>query len=107
MKTINRVYDSYAQAREAVRGLEAAGISAADISLVANKHVSREHADVRDVSDTTKGAGIGAALGGRNRNRGEARQPGADAEPSRVPHAPSRSGPPDPAPNLEQNRLFV
>jgi uncharacterized membrane protein len=32
--------------------------------LVANKHVSREHADVRDISDTAKGAGIGAALGG-------------------------------------------
>lgn len=64
MKTINKVYDSYGQAREAVRALEAAGIPASDVSLVANKYVSREHADVDDVSDAAKGAGIGAALGG-------------------------------------------
>jgi hypothetical protein len=31
---------------------------------VANKHVSREHADVNEVSDAAKGAGIGGALGG-------------------------------------------
>jgi hypothetical protein len=64
MKTVSRVYDSYAQAREAVRDLEAAGVPAADISLVANKYVSKEYADVDDVSDTAKGAGIGSVLGG-------------------------------------------
>lgn len=64
MKTINRVYDSYAQAREAVKALEAGGVAANDISLIANKHVSREHADVTEVSDAAKGAGIGAVLGG-------------------------------------------
>lgn len=64
MKTISRVYDSYAQARDGVRALEAAGIPASDISLVANKHVSAEHADVDEVSDTAKGAGIGGVLGG-------------------------------------------
>ena len=64
MKTVSRVYDSYAQAREGVRALEAAGIPASDISLVANKHVSAEHADVNDISDAAKGAGIGGVLGG-------------------------------------------
>lgn len=64
MKTVSRVYDSYAQAREGVRALEAAGIPSSDISLVANKHVSAEHADVDEVSDAAKGAGIGGALGG-------------------------------------------
>ena len=64
MKTVSRVYDSYAQAREGVRALEAAGIPSSDISLVANKHVSAEHADVDEISDATKGAGIGGALGG-------------------------------------------
>jgi len=64
MKTVSRVYDSYAQAREGVRALEAAGIPAADISLIANKHVSAEHADVDTVSDTAKGAAIGGVLGG-------------------------------------------
>ena len=44
--------------------MEGAGVRSADISLVANKYVSREHADVDDVSDAAKGAGIGAALGG-------------------------------------------
>jgi stress response protein YsnF len=64
MKTISRVYDSYAQAREGVRALEAAGIPSSDISLVANKHVSAAHADVDEISDAAKGAGIGGALGG-------------------------------------------
>lgn len=64
MATINKVYDSYAQAREAVKALQTAGIAVSEISLIANKHVSREHADVRDVSDAAKGAGVGAVLGG-------------------------------------------
>src|SRR6187401_1966885 len=64
MKTVSRVYDSYAQAREGVGALEAVGIPASDISLVANKHVSAEHADVDEVSDAAKGAGIGGVLGG-------------------------------------------
>jgi hypothetical protein len=64
MKTVARVYDSYAQARSAVEALEKTGIPASDISLVANKHVSAEHADVDEVSDAAMGAGIGGALGG-------------------------------------------
>jgi uncharacterized protein YcfJ len=63
MTTVTKVYDSYAQARQAVSALEAAGCPSEDISLVANKHVSREHADVDEVSDAAKGAGIGGALG--------------------------------------------
>jgi hypothetical protein len=64
MKTINRVYDSYAQAREAVQAVEAAGVPSSEISLVANKHVSAEHADVNEASDAAKGAGIGGVVGG-------------------------------------------
>jgi hypothetical protein len=64
MKTLSRVYDSYAQARSAVADLEAAGVPPSEISLVANKYVSKEYAEVEDVSAAGKGAGIGAALGG-------------------------------------------
>lgn len=63
MKTVSKVYDSYAQARAAVDGLEKAGIPSSDISIVANKYVSAEHADVEEVSGAATGAGIGGALG--------------------------------------------
>lgn len=64
MKTISRVYDSYAQAREAVRALETSGVPSKDISLVANKYVSADYDDVDEVSGGATGAGIGGALGG-------------------------------------------
>lgn len=67
MRTLCRVYDSYAQARAAVNAVEKAGVPSSDVSIVANKHVSAEHADVNDVnevSDAAAGAGIGGALGG-------------------------------------------
>lgn len=64
MRTVCRVYDSYAQARAAVDAVQGAGVPAADISLVANKYVSAEHADVHDVPGAATGAGIGGALGG-------------------------------------------
>jgi hypothetical protein len=64
MRTVCRVYDSYAQARAAVDAVQGAGVPASDVSIVANKYVSAEHADVDEVSDATKGAGIGGALGG-------------------------------------------
>jgi hypothetical protein len=64
MTTICRVYDSYGQARAAVDAVENAGVPTSDISIVANKHVSAEHADVEEVSGAAKGAGIGGALGG-------------------------------------------
>ena len=63
MKTVSKVYDSYAQARSAVDALEKAGVASGDISIVANKHVSAEHADVEEVSGAATGAGIGGALG--------------------------------------------
>jgi hypothetical protein len=63
MKTISRVYDTYSHARSAVADLEAAGIPSGEISMVANKYVSSEHADVDDVSKPAAGAGIGAGLG--------------------------------------------
>jgi hypothetical protein len=61
MKTITRVYDTYAQARRVVDELRAAGVPEASISLVANKHVSAAH---DDVSPAGTGAGVGAAIGG-------------------------------------------
>jgi len=64
MRTVCRVYDSYAQARTAVDAVQSSGVPAADVSIVANKYVSAEHADVDEVSGGAKGAGIGGALGG-------------------------------------------
>ena len=64
MQTFSAAYDSYAQAERAVRDLETAGISSAEISLVANKYVSEKYSDVHDVSSTATGAGVGAAVGG-------------------------------------------
>ena len=64
MTTVCRVYDSYAQARAAVDAVQGAGVLASDVSIVANKYVSAEHADVDEVSGGAKGAGIGGALGG-------------------------------------------
>jgi hypothetical protein len=64
MHTHSKVYDTYAQAEQAVQALEANGIPSADISVVANKYVSEKYANVDDVSATASGAGIGAAVGG-------------------------------------------
>jgi hypothetical protein len=64
MKTVCKVYDSYGQARATVDALESAGVPDSDISIVANKYVSAEHADVDEVSGAAKGAGIGGAVGG-------------------------------------------
>ena len=44
MKTIARVYDTYGQARQVVADLEASGIAASDINLIANKYVCDESA---------------------------------------------------------------
>ena len=64
MQTITKVYDRHEQARQAVSELEAAGIASSDISLLANKHVSAQYADVDDASKAAAGAGIGAVVGG-------------------------------------------
>jgi hypothetical protein len=72
--TISRLYDSYADAQTAVRGLEAAGVPHSDISIVANnsdswfstdKKVDRDRDGVDDRAEGAgKGAGIGAGIGG-------------------------------------------
>jgi hypothetical protein len=64
MKTVSRVYDTYAQARAAVAAVEAAGIPSSEVSLVANKYVSGQYEEVDDVNKTATGAGIGGAMGG-------------------------------------------
>jgi hypothetical protein len=64
MKTVSRAYDTYAHAREAVAALEAAGVPAKDISLVANKCVSAEYDEVEKYPDAATGIGFGGALGG-------------------------------------------
>jgi hypothetical protein len=64
MKTVSRVYDTYSQARDAVGAIETAGVPSGEISLVANKYVSKKYADVDDVSKTATGAGIGGVVGG-------------------------------------------
>jgi len=77
---ISRLYDDYAAASQAVRDLEAAGLSSSDISIVASNadnwyrggrkgkrtdRVDTDH-DGRDdrVEGAEAGAGIGAVLGG-------------------------------------------
>ncbi|MEP6827550.1 MAG: hypothetical protein ABJA10_05705 [Aestuariivirga sp.] len=62
--TISRLYDSYWRAEQAVSKLKATGIPDADISLIANRHVSAQHENVADGSSATGGAGVGAAVGG-------------------------------------------
>ena len=64
MTTVSRVYDSYAEASNAVTAVEASGIPASDVSLVANKYVSEKYADVHEVSAPGTGAGIGGVVGG-------------------------------------------
>ena len=63
MKTVSRAFDSYAQARAAVDAVEKSGIPSKDVSIVANKYVSAEYADVDDVNKAAAGAGIGGAVG--------------------------------------------
>jgi hypothetical protein len=62
MTTVSRVYDTYAEARDAVTAVEASGIPASDVSLVANKYVSEIYADVHEVSAPGTGAGLGPVV---------------------------------------------
>ena len=64
MQTVSRVYDTYAQANQAVIDVEAAGVPSSEISLVANKYVSDKYENVETVSKAGAGAGIGGVLGG-------------------------------------------
>jgi hypothetical protein len=68
MATITRLYDSYDDAKAAVRQLNGSGIPDSDISLVGNNADNivdrdRDGADDR-VEGASAGAGIGAAVGG-------------------------------------------
>lgn len=71
--TISRLYDNYADAQQAVRNLEAAGVPSSEISIVANngdnwynaKTVDRDRDGTDDRAEAAgTGAGIGAGVGG-------------------------------------------
>jgi hypothetical protein len=76
--TISRLYNSYAEAREAVRNLEAAGVKHSDISIIASnadnwyssdrKGETFPDRDLDGKDDRAEaagtGAGVGAAVGG-------------------------------------------
>ena len=76
--TISRLYNSYADAKEAVRNLEAAGVSHNDISIIASnadnwyssdqKEQAYPDRDLDGKDDRAEaagaGAGVGAAVGG-------------------------------------------
>lgn len=64
MQTITKIYDSYGQARRAVKDLETAGIPASNISLIANEQVTAKYKDPDETSNTAAGAGLGAVVGG-------------------------------------------
>ena len=61
---ITRVYDTYWKAEQTVAKLKAVGIADSDISLIANRHVSSQYANVKDTHVAAGGAGVGAAVGG-------------------------------------------
>jgi uncharacterized membrane protein len=64
MRTLSKVYDTHAQARQVVTDLNAAGIPDSRISMAANKYVSAEYEDLNEYSEAATGAGVGAAIGG-------------------------------------------
>lgn len=67
--TISRLYDSYSDAESAVNDLEAAGMSHADISILANNsddwynQNGKVDRDGDGVDDRAEGAGAGAGIG--------------------------------------------
>ncbi|MCA1408443.1 hypothetical protein I6F26_30740 [Ensifer sp. IC3342] len=60
MRTVSGLFDDYADAREAVSELEAAGVPSDDISIVAN-NAGERYSD--EASGAAEGAGTGAGLG--------------------------------------------
>jgi hypothetical protein len=66
-QTVTGLFDTYAQARDAVEALEASGVPHRDISVVAN-NADGEHDHLHRAGeageDAGKGAGVGAAVGG-------------------------------------------
>ncbi|MBP0493648.1 general stress protein [Pararoseomonas indoligenes] len=67
MRTIARLYDTYADASSAVNALEAAGFSRDDVSIVArngdNAATTGTTTDAVDTDDAATGAGTGATIG--------------------------------------------
>jgi len=69
-ETITALFDTFEEAKTAVRDLEAAGVPHGDISLVANNargehdHTAFTPNAAEAAKDAGKGAGIGAAVGG-------------------------------------------
>ena len=69
-RTVTGLFDTYQYAQEAVRALEAAGVSHNDISIVANNtHGEHDRLGSGDraagaADDAGKGAGVGATVGG-------------------------------------------
>lgn len=64
MQTLTKVYESHEVARRVVNELEAAGFLSSSISLLANKSISDQYADVDDASEAGDGAAVGAGVGG-------------------------------------------
>ena len=64
MQTLTKVYDRHERARQVVSDLEREGIPSSSISLLANKSISEQHADVENTSEAGTGAGVGAVVGG-------------------------------------------
>lgn len=66
MRTITALFDSYDHAASAVRALKDAGISSADISIIANKVAddSRHDDDMDAEEGAAAGVGVGAVAGG-------------------------------------------
>lgn len=68
MRTVSGLYDNYDDAQEAVRQLESAGVSSADISIIANNSDNwyrdgTPEAVNDDRSDAAEDAGTGAEIG--------------------------------------------
>jgi len=65
MRTITTLFDTYDHAASAVRALKDAGISSADISIVANNAAGTIAYDDMDAEEgAAAGAGVGAVAGG-------------------------------------------
>jgi hypothetical protein len=63
MRTVSRLFDDYAAAKQAVADLEAAGVPSGDISIVANNADNKYDSDNDGVDDRAEAAGAGAGLG--------------------------------------------
>ncbi len=64
MQTLTKVYEHHEVARQVVSELETAGFPSSSISLLANKVISDQYADVGEASEAGTGAGLGATVGG-------------------------------------------